>query len=233
MNIQEIAIAAADGGTFNAYLAAPDTGTHPGIVVIQEIFGVNEIMQKTAIAYAEAGYVAIVPDLFWRLQPNVQLNPHNAIHVEKAYALYRDFDRNKGIQDLVATVDTLRKLSNCTGKVGTIGFCMGGKLAYLMATRSEADCHVSYYGVSIERHLDELPNLKHPLMLHIAEKDEFVNPEHQATIQAAMGNHPMVSIHSYPGADHGFARLGSKAYDRETAKLANSRTREFLQQHLN
>ena len=232
MNVREVAITATDGGTFNAYLAAPDTGTHPGIVVIQEIFGVNEIMRKIATAYAEAGYVAIVPDLFWRQEPNVQLDPLNSGDWDKAFALYQSFDEDRAVQDLISTMQVLEKLPDCTGKVGSIGFCMGGKLAYLMATRSKADCHVGYYGVGIENNLNELENLKHPLMLHVAENDQFVNAEVQTTIKAATSDRPMVTLHSYPGVGHGFVRPESQEYNSEMADLANGRTMEFLQQHL-
>ena len=186
MSAQEIAIASLDGGSFSGYLATPTAGAGAGMIIIQEIFGVNQVMRRLADAYAAAGYVALVPDLFWRQQPQVQLDDHSDEDWNKALQLFQGFDEDKGVEDLIATLNTLRQLPECTGKVGSVGFCLGGKLAYLMATRSDADCSVGYYGVGIENNLDEIGNIQKPLMLHIAESDQFVPPEAQATIQGTV-----------------------------------------------
>ncbi|MGK7904475.1 MAG: dienelactone hydrolase family protein [Hormoscilla sp.] len=232
MYVQEIAITADGGGKFSAYLAAPDTGVHPGIIVIQEIFGVNEDMRQIARGYAEAGYVAIVPDLFWRQEPNVQLDPASQADWDKAFALYEGFSEDQGVADLVATLRTLRDLPNCTGKIGSVGFCLGGKLAFLMATRSAANCNVSYYGVGIENQFDEIDWIEKPLILHMAEGDEYVPTQTQAIIKQELSGKDLVTVYSYPQVDHGFARADSQQYDRAAAELANSRTMEFFGQHL-
>lgn len=123
-------------------------------------------------------------------------------------------------------------MPGCTGKVGSVGYCLGGKLAYLMATRSDTDCSVGYYGVGIEGALGEAANLRKPLLLHIAEKDQFVPPEAQAQVKEALGDNPLVTLHSYPGVDHAFARVGGEHYDQAGAELANRRAAEFLSRHL-
>ena len=165
---REITLTAVDGsGTFTAYLAEPASGTGPGIVVIQEIFGVNADVRAKADAWAEKGYFALAPDLFWRQEPGVQLTDQTEAEWSKAIALMNGFDVEKGVEDLKTSIDTLRDTHGCTGKVGTVGFCLGGRMAYLCATRTNADANVSYYGVTIENMLDEAANITKPLLMHI------------------------------------------------------------------
>ncbi len=228
----DIQIDAADGGTFNAYLARPDSGNGPGIVVIQEIFGVNDVMRKTCDDLAKDGYFALCPDLFWRQTPGVQLTDKTEEEWAKAFELMKGFSATKGIEDLIASLDHLRAFEGCTGKVGTIGYCLGGKLAFLMATRSDADCNVSYYGVGIENSLDEANAITKPLLMHVAEKDKFSSPEAQAQIRDVLGKNICVTIHTYPDCDHAFARVGGEHYDREAAELANRRSAAFLAENL-
>lgn len=229
---EEITITASDGGKFQAYLASPNTDIAPGIIVIQEIFGVNETMRGLADGYAAAGYVVIVPDLFWRQDPGVQLNDHNEADVKRAFELYEGFDEDQGVADLVATLDTLIKLDTCLGRIGTVGFCLGGKLAYLMATRSTADCNVSYYGVGIENNLDEADKITKPTLLHLAQEDEFVSTEAQTQIQGKFQDHDYVTVHRYAGVNHGFARPRGQNYAQNATAQANLRTLEFFKQHL-
>jgi carboxymethylenebutenolidase len=228
----DITIKAKDGGSFSGYLALPKSGKGPGVVVIQEIFGVNEVMRRISDDMAEQGYVALCPDLFWRQEPGVQITDKTEAEWQKAFQLYQGFDRDKGIEDIEATIETLRAHPACTGKVGAVGFCLGGLLAYLTATRTDADCSVSYYGVGIETLLDEAKNIKKPLMLHIAEKDKFVPPEAQQQVKERLGGNPLVTIHSYPDVDHAFARVGGTTYVEAVAKEANARTAAFFKQHL-
>lgn len=232
MKTEEITITALDSGSFSAYLALPDITPCPGLVVIQEILGVNSVMRQIADAYAAAGYLVVVPDLFWRQEPGLQLSDKVEAEWAKAFDLYEGFNEDKGVEDLIATLDTLKNHPCCTGKVGSVGFCLGGKLAYLMGTRSAADCNVSYYGVAIENNLKEASDIQKPLMLHIAEQDQFVPPEAQAKIKAGLIDHPWVTIHTYPGVSHAFARADSQSYHPESAELASRRTLEFLQKHL-
>jgi carboxymethylenebutenolidase len=228
----DITIKAKDGGSFSGYLALPKSGKGPGVVVIQEIFGVNEVMRRISDEIAAQGYVALCPDLFWRQEPGIQITDHSEAEWQKAFKLYQGFDQDKGMEDLKAAIATLRAHPACTGKVGSIGFCLGGRLAYLTATRTDVDCAVGYYGVGIEGLLDEARNIKKPLMLHIAEKDKFVPPEAQQKVKEGLAKNPLVTIHSYPGHDHAFARVGGHSYVKSAADEANARTAAFFKQHL-
>ncbi len=228
----DVTIHAADGGSFSAYLAAPKSGKGAGILLIQEIFGVNKVMRDLADGFAAQGYAVMCPDLFWRQEPGIDITDQSEAEWKKAFALFQGFNAEKGVDDLKATLAALRKHPACTGKVGSVGYCLGGKLAYLMGTRSDADANVGYYGVGIQDLLGEAKSIKKPLMLHIAGKDQFVPPEAQAKIKQALPSNPLVTLHSYPEQDHAFARVGGQHYDKAAAELANKRTADFFKQHL-
>ena len=220
-----------DGGEFDGYLALPANGYGPGIVVIQEIFGVNSHMRSVADWYAAHGFVALCPDLFWRLERNVQLTDRGD-DWNKAIAFYQRIDEDKAVEDSAAAVEFLRRDPACSGRVGAVGFCMGGNVAYLLSARFKPDCAVGYYGVSVEKSLDEAENLACPLLLHIAKEDKFCPPEAQAQIHAAVDINPLVTIHDYPGMDHAFARTGGEHYNAAAAELANLRSLEFFVSNL-
>jgi carboxymethylenebutenolidase len=229
----EVTIKAQDGGSFSGYLAKPSgSGKAPGLVVIQEIFGVNKVMRDITDEFAAQGYLCVCPDIFWRQQPGIQITDKTQAEWDKAFSLFKGFDEPKGIDDLKATLAFLRSHEASSGKVGTVGFCLGGRLVYLMAARSDADAGVSYYGVGIENNLAEAAKIRNPLMLHIAEKDQFVSPEAQKKVTEGLSKIPKVTTHTYPGKDHAFARVGGQHYDKQAADLANKRTAEFFQQHL-
>ena len=228
---KQISISGKDGA-FAGYLASPASGRGPGIVVIQEIFGVNAVMREVADGLAAHGYFALVPDLFWRLEPGVQLTDKTDAEWQRAFDLMNRFDPDKGVLDIQAAIDALRGREGCTGKVGAVGYCLGGLLAYLTAARTDADASVGYYGVNIQTKLDEAAKIKKPLMLHIAAKDQFVKPEAQKAIQDGLAHNPLVTIHVYPEMDHAFARVGGTHYDKACADLANGRTSTFFRQHL-
>lgn len=219
-------------GSFSGYLASPDAGRGPGIVVIQEIFGINQVMRDVADALAARGYFALAPDLFWRLEPGVQLTDKTDAEWKQAFDFMTRFDPDAGITDIQATITHLRGLAGCTGKVGAVGYCLGGLLAYLTACRTDSDASVGYYGVNIQEKLAEAKTIKAPLMLHIAGKDEFVPPEAQKTIMDGLADNPLVTIHHYPQMDHAFAREGGAHYDKACADLANGRTATFFREHL-
>ncbi|HZF39039.1 MAG TPA: dienelactone hydrolase family protein [Blastocatellia bacterium] len=221
-----------DGGEFAAYLALPASGSGPGIVLLQEIFGVNQVMRSIADWYAQRGFVVICPDLFWRQERGVQLTDQTDAEWKRAFEFYQGLDEAKAVEDAGATLAFLRSHPACAGKVGAVGFCLGGKLAYLLAVRHHPDCSVGYYGVRIENALDEAANLGAPLMLHIAQKDQFCPPEAQAMIYAALDDNPFVTLHDYDGQDHAFARVGGAHYDAASAELANLRTLEFFARNL-
>jgi len=211
-------------GEFGAYVARPAAAKAPAIVVIQEIFGVNAVMRAVADDYAAQGYLAVCPDLFWRIEPGIDITDQSEADWKKAFELYNAFDVDLGVKDIAAAIAHARQDPGCSGKVGSVGFCLGGLLAFLTATRTDVDAAVGYYGVGIEKHLGETDQLADPLLLHIAEEDQFVPKEAQALIVASLKNHPQVELFTYPGRDHAFARKGGEHYDAGDAALANERT---------
>ena len=219
-------------GSFSAYIALPDGGRGPGMIVIQEIFGINPFVREICDHYASLGYIAVAPDLFWRMEPGLDLDSSREEDMKKAFDLFGRFNVAKSVDDLVATLSWLRQNEACTGKVGAIGYCLGGKLAYLMATRSEVDAAVGYYGVGIQDLLEEASAITHPLTLHVAEEDKYVPPEAQEQIVSTLGGIAHVSVHRYPGVDHAFARTGGDHYDANAAALANQRTETFFAEAL-
>jgi carboxymethylenebutenolidase len=226
----EIEIAAADGsGKFSAYVAMPKTAPAGAVVMIQEIFGVNATMRQLSDWVAEMGFIAISPDLFWRQEKGVQLDPDaGQSEWDKAFALMKGMDQDKAVEDLKSTIAHARRMQGANGKVATMGFCLGGRLAFMTAARTDAEANISYYGVGIEGLLGEAGNVKAPLILHIAEKDKFVPPEAQAKIMEGLKGHPQASVHVYPGVDHAFARMGGHSWDARAATIANGRTAELL-----
>ncbi len=231
MSGRDITITTADGA-MGGYLATPAAGRGPGVVVIQEIFGVNGFVRAIADGFAARGHVALAPDLFWRLEPGVQLTDKSDAEWKRAFELMGKFNIDQGVKDIQAAITHLRGDAGCTGKVGAVGYCLGGLLAYLTAARTDSDASVAYYGVNIDKMLSEAANIKKPLMLHVAEKDEYVKPEAQRAIIAGLKGNSHVTIHSYPEMDHAFARMGGAHYDRANAELANGRTATFFRLHL-
>ncbi|KVF56482.1 MULTISPECIES: dienelactone hydrolase family protein [Burkholderia] len=220
---QTIQIGCADG-SFSGYLATPAAGRGPGIVLCQEIFGVNANMRKVADYYAEEGYTVLVPDLFWRLSPGIELEDHGE-DFQRALGLCQQFDEAKGVQDVGAALTTLRQRPECVGHTGVLGFCLGGKLAYLAACRLEGvACAVGYYGVGIEHALSEAANLKGRLVLHIAQNDGFCPPDAQAAIVESLGGKENVELHVYQGVDHAFARADGAHFDKSAALIAHQRS---------
>lgn len=219
-------------GSFSAYVARPKAASAPAVVVVQEIFGVNAVMREITDGLAGQGYLAICPDLFWRIEPGVDITDKSEAEWKKAFSLMNAFDVDAGVKDIAATIATIRKDPGCSGKVGAVGFCLGGLLAFLTATRTDSDASVSYYGVGIESRVAEVEKLTQPLMLHVAEEDQFVPKAAQAIILQALKDHPMVEIHTYPSCDHAFARPGGEHYNEEAAKLANGRTLQFFKKHI-
>ncbi|HEY6578753.1 MAG TPA: dienelactone hydrolase family protein [Rhizomicrobium sp.] len=230
MNGNEVSINTADG-VFGGYLARPATANGAGVVVIQEIFGVNRFVRAVADDYAARGYFALAPDLFWRIAPGLQLDDRVEADRGRAFELFGKFDPDLGVKDIEAAVNHLRGTETCS-KVGAVGYCLGGLLSYLTDARTDVDAAVGYYGVNIHERLSEAKDISKPLMLHIAEKDQFVPAAAQKQIVAGLSSNSHVTVHSYPGTDHAFARVGGEHYDQANAELANSRTANFFRQHL-
>jgi carboxymethylenebutenolidase len=219
-------------GEFGAYVATPAKTPAPAIVVIQEIFGVNAVMRQVAEQLAAQGYLAVCPDLFWRIEPGIAITDQSEAEWKRAFELFNAFDVEAGVKDIAATIDAMRADPRCNGKVGAVGFCLGGLLAYLTAARTDADVSVGYYGVGLERYTAEAEKLVNPLLLHVAEDDQFTPKAARDLILAALKNHPRIEIFTYPGRDHAFARPGGEHYDANDAALAESRTLDFFKRNL-
>lgn len=232
----DVTIAARDGGRFGAYVAAPAQSRAPGLVLIQYICGVNRVMRVLADEFAGHGFLVAVPDLFWRQEPGVQLNndPGQPAEAEqkRALALNAGFDDDEGVADLIATLSWLRAQPGATGKVGALGYCLGGRLAYLMAARSDADCAVGYYGVNIEGYLGEAERIRRPLMLHIAGRDELCTETARRQIGHRLAMVPGAVVHSYADAGHAFALRGGHNFNAAAATEADRRSLDFLTRHL-
>ena len=229
---QQIAISALDGsGTFNAYLAQPAGTARGAVIVIQEIFGINAGIRKMCDDWAAAGYVALAPDLFWRQQPGFEADADDPRGFEKAFALMNGLDGDKAVADIEGTIRKGRELSG-GGKTGVVGYCMGGRLAFLCATRTDADASVSYYGGGTDQCLGESHAIGQPLLMHLTTADEYIGPQAQAKIREALRDNRHVTICWYDDVGHGFARAYGGARNEEAARLADGRTRDFFATHL-
>jgi len=223
MGIQ-IQIDAQDGsGNFGAYLAVPAAGNGPGLILLQEIFGVNRTMRQIADYYAEEGYLVLVPDLFWRQEAGVELG-YDEASWQKAFGFYQGFDQDKGVEDIDAAITALKARDEFTAGVGVLGFCLGARMAYLTACRCDVDAAIGYYGMGMENHLDEADNIRSRLVLHFAENDEYCPAAARNDIHAALETRDNVELYTYPGVDHAFARPGSAHYHKPSALMAHERS---------
>ncbi|AME28548.1 dienelactone hydrolase family protein [Burkholderia sp. PAMC 26561] len=231
MSGQTIQVTAQDGGTFAAYLAKPAQGSGPGLVLLQEIFGINGYMLAMADRYAEEGYVVLVPDLFWRMKPGVDLG-YDEVDFAEALGYNEKLDEGKAVDDIAATIAALRTLPDHAGKVGTIGYCLGGRLAMLAAARTDVDCAVSYYGVGLDAYTSESASIHCPMIFHFAENDALTPPETREKIIAALKEKASIETYVYPGCDHAFATPERENFDKPAAMMAYSRTMAMLRKAL-
>jgi carboxymethylenebutenolidase len=221
-----------NSGTFSGYLALPASGKGPGVVIGQEIFGINANMRAVADFYAEEGYVALVPDLFWRLQPGIDLG-YTEADFALAIDLFQRLDVDTAVTDIDASFNALRALPEVEGAgLGYVGFCMGGKLAWLTATRTDVACAVGYYGMGIEHLLHESEHLKGRLVLHFAENDGYCDASARARISQHLAGNDKAEIYVYPGVDHAFARAGSSHYDKPASLMAHERSIAALKREI-
>lgn len=221
------------GGSLPIYVAKPAAKANAAIVVIQEIFGVNAGIRHKCEALAEAGYIALAPDLFWRIEPGIELDPDIPAELDRALAILNQFDIDRGIEDIAATiVEARRELGADDAKVGAVGYCAGGRFAFLTAARTDVDATVSYYGGGIETNLDEANGVSRPLMLHYGTADRFIPASAVALTREALASKPDVEIYEYDGADHGFATEFGERRKPDAAALADQRTANFFAVHL-
>lgn len=219
-------------GSFDAYVARPEAENAPSIVVIQEIFGVNADIRAHCDALARKGYIAVAPDLFWRLQPGVELTDSSKEQWGKAMALLKAFDIEAGVRDIAATMGRARSMSGASGKIGVMGFCLGGLMTFLSAARNHPDAAVSFYGGRTSDHISEMSKITCPLMIHLGEADEYIAKPAQETIRIAAAPKDNVELFIYPGQNHAFARVNGSHFNAEAAALANERTEAFFSKHL-
>jgi carboxymethylenebutenolidase len=222
-------------GAFNAYVAAPAAAPKAAIIVIQEIFGVNPGIRQKCDNWAKAGYLAVAPDLFWRIKPGIELNPDVEAELPEAFGYFSRYNADDGVADIEATIKAIHaglKGHPPIAKVGCVGYCLGGRLAYMTACRTDISASVGYYGVMIDQMIDESQAIAHPLMLHIPTGDHYVGPEAQAAIHAGLDDHPKVTLHDYLGLDHGFATETGNRRNEAGAQLADERTAVFFAEWL-
>jgi carboxymethylenebutenolidase len=229
---ETVSISTLDGAErFDCYAARPEGTPRAAVVVIQEIFGVNAGIRRKCDRLAGEGYLALAPDLFCRLTPNVELDPDVDSEFKTALELMGRFDQDEGVRDIEATIRYARNSEGCE-KVGVVGYCLGGRLAFMTATRTDADACVGYYAVGIDNLLREKHAIANPLLLHIPTGDHFVGPEAQKAMHEGLDDHPKVTLCDYEGLDHGFATEIGRRRDEAGAALADGRTTEFFARHL-
>ncbi len=219
-------------GAFGAYISRPETSPAPAVVVLQELFGVNADIRKTCDEIAEQGFLAVAPDLFWRQEPGVDLTVTSEADWQHGLRLYQAYDRDAGVRDVKDTVNAVAKLPGCAGRVAVLGYCLGGLMVFLTAVRYGIDAAVAYHGGDTEKYLGEIDGLKAPMLMHLAEEDEFISKSAQADIKTALAKKPNATVYGYPGQNHAFSRHGGAHYNAEAAALAHERTYAFLNRQL-
>ncbi|MGA2900441.1 MAG: dienelactone hydrolase family protein [Candidatus Acidiferrales bacterium] len=219
-------------GAFGAYIARPKTLPAPAVVVLHEVFGVNTDIRKHCDELAAQGFVAVAPDLFWRQEPGVDLSVTSEPDWQHGLRLNQAYDRDAGAKDVKDTANAVAKLPECTGRVAVMGYCLGGLMTFLTAARYGVDAGVAYHGGDTEKYLGEVGSLNAPLLMHLAEEDEFISKSAQAEIKAALAKKPNATVYSYPGQRHAFSRNNGAHYNAAAATLANGRTSKFLHQQL-
>jgi carboxymethylenebutenolidase len=217
-------------GAFRAYVARPAGTPKAAVVAVQEIFGVNAVMRGKADWLAREGFLAIAPDLFWRVGKDIDITDQTEAEWKQAIDYMNALDKNASVRDVAATLTHARGMG--CAKAGVMGYCMGGYIAFLAACRTDTDATVAYHGGGIHTALDEAGAIKAPLMLHNPMKDGFIPVEALNTIRETLSPNPLVTVHEYAEQDHAFTREGGAHYDAAATKLADGRTIAFFNQHL-
>lgn len=227
-----IDIKAADGGVFQAYLTQPSAATNaPGLLLIQEIFGVNAHIRAVADDFARQGFVVLAPDVFWRAQRNVELG-YDQDSIKQAMALRAQIAPEQMVADLCDTVAALESLPSCNGRVAAVGYCMGGQLVYRLAATGAIDAGISYYGARLLDILDLAPQIRVPILFHYGELDKGIPMTEVEAVRAAFAGQSNATIHVYANADHGFNCDQRGSYNAEVAKIARERSLQFLRASL-
>ena len=221
-----------DGAKFDAYVSTKGPGAKPGLIICTEAFGVNSHMRSVADRFAELGYLVIVPDLLWRIEPNLEI-AYNEAGLKRGSEIAEAFDKDQGAADLRQTVTAMRQRYDCNGRIGVMGFCIGGAMAFgLAGARSDVNAFVSYYGKGIEEYLNEASAISCPGILHYGGADRFIPQPVVAEIRKALAFKPNIEIFDYPGVDHGFNSEDRRAFNPEVAQTAMRRTLGLFEQAL-
>ena len=229
---KKVRITAYDGGEFDGYLFASPTSPRPGLIMIPEIFGVNQPLREVAQRFSDHGYTVLLLDIFWRLAPNIELGYDKASYKE-AFAYHEAFDYDVGVLDIQTGIDHLRAREECSGTVGVVGFCLGGTMAYLAAARCDSEAAVGYYGTRIQNFLDNAASIERPLILHFGEIDHTTPPEIMAQILPAIEPNPHITKYIYKSAGHAFANhRRAETYHAEVTHEADARTFSFFEKWL-
>ncbi|TDN68227.1 dienelactone hydrolase family protein [Paraburkholderia sp. BL10I2N1] len=222
---------AAGNDSFEGYLALPKSGKGPAVIIVQEIFGVNSHIRSVADQYAQDGYIALAPDIFWRTQPRVELAYAGADR-DKGIEILQKTNVDLAVADIGASAQALRAMPEVTGKVAAIGYCFGGRLAYLAAAQRTVDGAVAYYGGGIQNHLDLAAQIKVPMQFHYAELDQGIPLDAVGQVKERFAGRDDAEFHLYPNADHGFNCPDRASYNQHAAALAHGRTLTFLGERL-
>lgn len=224
-------ILAENGTTFDAYVSTSAAGPKPGLIICTEAFGVNPHMRSVADGFARHGYLVVVPDLLWRIEPGMEI-AYNEAGLKRGSEIAAVFDKDRGAEDVQRTLGHVRELHDCNGKVGVLGFCIGGAVSYLAAARSDLDACISYYGKGIEDYLNEAAHIACPTVLHYGCADRFIPPSVIARVRTTLAPKKNIEVFDYPGVDHGFNSEDRRAYNPAIAQLAMERTLKALNQGL-
>ena len=231
MTLSAITVPAIDGGSLDAVMALPNTGSGPGLVVLHEIFGMTDFIKDQVRFFADRGYAVIAPDLYWRVAPGAVFD-YQGEGFEQALATRNRLDDDRTVADVGNVVRALSAMPACQGGVAVVGYCLGGLLTYLAAGRLDIAAAVSFHGVRIETRLAEAATLAAPLLLHFAGRDGYVTQDAVAKVKLALNGRPDVEIYDYPEADHGFTRRARPSFHARSAELAHARTFALLERAL-
>lgn len=214
-------------GVMDAHLVVPEVRSGAGVLVLQEIFGVNDYVKQAARRLADLGYVALAPDLYWRTDPGLALD-HDEASMGQAMAASRKLDRTTAVADAVAALDHLRGLPGVTGKVGVLGFCLGGALAYGVAVEDAPDAAVCYYGSGIADALDAAPRITCPVLFQFGGADQFIPREQIDRVAELAAAREGMDCHIHEGAGHAFDNPAPMFHHPAAAAAAWGITRDFL-----
>jgi carboxymethylenebutenolidase len=220
-----------DDGAMPAFVSLPAAPSGASVVVLHENMGLNDHIRRVCGWFAAEGFVAVAPDLFWRLGPGIELG-YTAADFDRAFDIYQSLAFDLALADIGAALRAVRAQPWCTAGVGTVGFCLGGRFAAQAATAGLVDATVGYYGVGIDRILAAGPPVACPIMLHFGSEDRLAPPAVVDRIEAQLAASADVHVHRYPGADHGFNCDARAAYHAEASRLAWTRTVTFLRRAL-